>query len=265
MLAPLRTHGDFFEDSAFTLDIGDYDGEELERLFRDRISGWSAEWQQRAQANGLLLVIRPDTVNHLPRLQALATDDTARWNRLRGLEMPAPERRAPASSAPPHPDRIFTPLSVEDMPPPPRAMPSDPVTPPTSLALIELLQFIRYVRGLAPGERPRGERSFRIALLVSAWDSVDAAWKSAGPRAFIAHTLPLLADYLWSNFLPDDVFCFGLSATGGDLLDPAYARRYLEDPSGFVAWSDPLGPRQTKDLGLPLYWLLFGDRAFGAV
>jgi hypothetical protein len=265
LVAPLRTHGGFFEESEFTLDIGDYAGEEVERLFRDRIHGWSSEWQQRAQAHGLVLLVRPDTLSRLPRLHGPSTDDAARWNRLRGVEAHPPQRREPASAAPARPELVFQHLAVGGVPPPPRTAPSDPVTVPTALSIIELLQFIRHVRDLAPGKRPHGDRSFRIALLISSWDSVDAAWKEAGPKAYLDHNLPLLADYLWSNFLPDDVFCFGLSATGGDLLDPAHAKRYLEDPSGFVRWTGPHGPGETRDLGLPLYWLLFGDRAFGAV
>jgi Double-GTPase 1 len=265
LIAPLRTHGSYFEEGSFTLDIGDYAGEEVERLFRDRISGWSDEWRRRAEAQGLLLLVRPDTVHRLPRLQRSPIDDAARWKRLQGIEMPLPQQRRQLSAAPVSPDRIFAPLSVGDMPPPQPAIPSDPVTVPTVLSLIELLQFIRYVRNLAPGERPHGDKSFRIALLVSAWDSIDPAWQATGPREYLLSNLPLLADYLWSNFLQDDIFCFGLSATGGDLHDPTYVKKYLADPSGFVTWTDAQGLRQTRDIGLPLYWLLFGDRAFGAV
>jgi hypothetical protein len=160
---------------------------------------------------------------------------------------------------------VFGPLAVEGLQEAPRAQPSEPVVVPTALATIELLQFIRYVRGLAPGERPHGERRLPVALLVSAWDAVDEDWRRAGPTAYLTQNLPLLTDYLWSNFLPDDVFCFGLSATGGDLLDASYRKRYQDDPSGFVEWTDGSGTRQqSRDIGLPLYWLLFGDRALGA-
>lgn len=262
LVAPLRTHGDYFKESAFTLDIGDYDGEEVDRLFRDRIHGWTEEWTQRAQAQGLVLLVRPEMLSQLPRLQGPPVDDAARWNRLTGIEAPPAQRRGPVSAAPARPEQIFTHLAVGDMPATPWAVPSDPVKVPTVLTLIELLQFIRRVRNLAPGQRPQ---DFRIALLFSAWDSVDSAWKDAGPRAYLDHSLPLLADYLWSNFRTDDVFCFGLSSTGGDLLNPDHARHYLEDPSGFVTWTGPHGRSETRDLGLPLYWLLFGDHAFGAV
>jgi hypothetical protein len=262
--APLRTHGDFFEDSELTLRIGDYDGEEVERLFKDRIHGWTEDWRKRAQSEGLMLIVRPSTLRNLPQLQTPPNDDSDRWSRLSGNAVsPAPAfQPAPIT---PHPELLFAPVSLEDVPAPPRAASSAPVQVPTVLSSIELLQFIRHVRELAPGERPRGDKRMRIALLVSAWDSVDPAWRRAGPTAYVSQNLHLLADYLWSNFPPDDVYFFGLSATGGDLNDADYAKRYLNEPSGFVEWTESTGLRSTPDIGLPLYWLLFGDRAFGAV
>ena len=262
--APLHTHGGFFEDSALTLTIGDYDGEEVERLFKDRIHGWTEDWRKRAQAEGLMLLVRPDTLQRMPQLQASPTEESDRWSRLSG-DMVRPAPAFHAAPVTPQPETIFTPVSLEDAPAAPRVSASAPVQVPTVLSSIELLQFIRKVRGLAPGERPRGDKRMRIALLVSAWDSVDLAWRRAGPTAYVTQNLPLLADYLWSNFLPDDVYFFGLSATGGDLRDADYAKRYLSEPSGFVEWTESNGIRSTQDIGLPLYWLLFGDRAFGAV
>ncbi len=269
LVTPLRTMGSFFAPHAFTLHAGDYAGEEVERLFRDRIHGWSSEWQQRASSGGFLLLVRPEPRTLLPRpQQEMPLDEAHRWHHLRQAPEAAPS--APASRSAPaatlDADTFFGKLSVDEVPPPPRAAPSDPVAVPAALTLIELLQFIRHVRGLAPGERPQTEKErFRIALLVSTWDSVDPAWRLAGPAAYLAHHLPLLEDYLWSNFLPDDVFRFGLSSTGGDLRSPEYSEHYLDDPSGFVEWQDTgRGILTRRDIGLPLYWLLFGDRALSA-
>jgi hypothetical protein len=268
LIAPLRTAGSYFDPLSFTLRAGDYDGEEVERLFRDRIHGWSDEWRQRALSGGFLLLIRPHEHTRPPRQPpASEPDDTSRWRLLRrepvaSSSSPSPR---PAPAAPTDANRYFGDLSVDEVPPPPRASPTDPVTVPTALSLIELLQFIRHVRKLAPGERPRGEERFRIALLVTTWDSVDPGWRKGGHATYLAHHLPLLEDFLWSNFLPDDVFRFGLSSTGGDLRNPDYNTRYLDDPSGFVEWRDSgSGIQHKRDIGLPLYWLLFGDRALGA-
>ena len=267
LVAPLRTAGSFFESLSFTLRAGDYAGEEVEHLFRDRIHGWSSAWQQRAHSDGFLLLVQPDALTQLPHSQLTGlVDEQQRWRHLRREpEAFSSFSARPVQTAPTNADAFFGKLSMEEVPPPPRAAPSDPVAVPKALAVIELLQFIRHVRGLAPGERPRGKERFRIALLVSAWDAVDATWREAGPATYLAHHLPLLEDYLWSNFLPDDVFRFGLSSTGGDLHNPDYNEQYLDDPSGFVEWRDiGRGIQAKPDIGLPLYWLLFGDRALGA-
>ncbi len=264
--APLRTAGTYFDSRGFMLRAGDYDGEEVERLFRDRIHGFSAEWAERARSGGFLLLVKPDAQTRPPRMDHGAHDGSA-WHLLR-QEAKAPSTTASgaAPSAPVNATNFFGPDALDEAPAPPRAAFSDPVQVPSTLALIELLQFIRFVRDLAPGERPqRDEERFRIALLVTSWDSVDPAWRQQGPARYLAQHMSLLEDYLWSNFLPDDVFRFGLSSTGGNLADPRHQERYLDDPSGFVEWMDPLrGIQHTRDIGLPLYWLLFGDSAFGA-
>jgi hypothetical protein len=250
----------------FTLRVGDYDGEEVERLFRDRTRGWSAEWRARAQADGLLLFLRSESIRPIPRAASREVPSEAeRWRLLAGLELkgssPAPAVSGFSSDSR-GPESVFGPgLAEEEVPAPPPAQPDDPVVIPTVLAVVELLQFIRQVRGLAPGEQPaRG--SFRVALLVAAWDEVDAGWHRRGAAAYLGETLPLLEDFLRSNFHPDDVFRFGLSSTGGDLKDPVYKSRYLEEPGGFITWSD--ATRQivrSSDLSIPLKWALFGDRA----
>nr|WP_253895053.1 hypothetical protein [Corallococcus exercitus] len=267
LVASLRTAGDFFEPCSFALRAGDYDGEEVDRLFRDRIHGWSEEWRNRAHADALILLLRADALTRLPQIAPPAEiEEATRWRLLRGEPIPIKGElgleRAP--TAPLHPEHVFGAMSLDEVPPPTRAMPTDPVRVPTAISIIELLQFIRHVRQLAPGERPQGDRQLRIALLVSAWDSVAPEWRQAGPAAYLAHHLPLLEDFLWSNFLPEDVFRFGLSSTGGDLRNPDYSEKYLDNPCGFVEWVDMRGRQQRSDIGLPLYWLLFGEHALSA-
>ena len=266
LVARLRTHGTYFESLSFTLRAGDYDGEEVERLFRDRLRQWTSEWRQRALADGLLLLVRPNDAVRQPRSNSEShPNDMARWRMLHQREIiPAsPGLQTQSTSA--RADNFFGSFSIEEVPPAPLAAPSDPVLIPTDLALVELLQFIRNVRDLAPGVRPRNKERFRVALVVTAWDAISKEWREAGPNRFLAHHLPLLQDYLWSNFLQDDIFRFGLSATGGDLRNPEYSQKYMDAPEGFVEWQDLGGPiRKSPDIGLPLYWLLFGDRALSA-
>jgi hypothetical protein len=230
-----------YEDVSLTM--GDYDGEEVERLFDNRTHGFSPEWQARASASGLLLFLRPDALKPLPRLR-----------------LPPASHAAP-KSAPLGPEAAFGPGLQDEIPDPGVAGQDDPVLVPTELAIIELLQFLRHARGLGPGDRPR-HGAMRIALLVSAWDSVERERRDKGPAHFFVERASLLEDYLWSNYHLDDVFHFGLSSTGGDLRDARYHEHYQSDPHGFVEWCDATGRVQsTRNLALPIEWALFGEPA----
>jgi hypothetical protein len=234
----------------FSLNVGDYDGEQVERLFKDRIDGWSAEWRTRSEASALLLMLRPDAIVPLPLLQRRPQPDR-----------PQKERRAPFGS---DPTTVFGPgLAAEEVPKRRSAAPDEPIRIPipTVLALIEMLQFIRHARGLALGERPP-TGGLRVAVLFSAWDAIDKSWRTRSPADYLSQHMPLLVDFLWSNFHASDVMHFGLSTTGGDLHDSRHRKRYLKNPGGFIVWSDATGQlQQSPDLALPIRWALFGDAA----
>jgi Double-GTPase 1 len=249
-----------------TLAMGDYDGEEVERLFQHRAHGFSQEWKGRAGARGLLLFVRPDALTLLPRLAIPETDSLTDRERLLALKAePNQKRRAQKRKGTDADPEIAFGAGIRDEARKPRAAaPSDPVHVPTVLATIELLQFLRHERGLEPGEKPKPGQ-MRIALLASAWDAVDSTWRRKGPAQFFAERAPLLADFLWSNYHPDDVLWFGLSSTAGNLEDPRYKKQYREDPHGFVEWSDASGRiRRTRNLALPIEWALFGDEGFAS-
>jgi hypothetical protein len=248
-------------NTAFTLDSGDYDGEEIERLFR-RSGAFSEEWRARAAADGVLLFLRHDALTPLPRQIDRPPTEDDRWAAVRG-DAPSPSADQLATTGK-RPEDVFGPgVQLAPLSAPP-AQPRDPVKVPTVLALIEVLQFLRHVRGLGPAERPPAG-SLRIAILIAAWDAVDTAFRDRGPARYLVEQTPLLHDYLWSNFRDEDVCCFGLSATGGDLRDDAYREKYQEAPQGFVVWSDAAthAPRRTEDISLPIRWALFGERTLG--
>lgn len=242
----------------FQLQVADYSGEELTSLFDDR-QGWNRAWQERAAADALLLFIRPEALMEFPRLRTRTPPDVVERWRLRREG----SATAPALSGEPLP-RVVPPEPglPSDADEPPLLNPQDGVRVPTALSLLELLQFIRHARGLSPGEKP-APGSLRIALLVTAWDSLPEPWRSQGPARFLAQHLPLLEDFLWCNFHALDVYRFGLSSTGGDLNDASWRERYQEDPGGYVTWVGLPGTlERVPDLALPLYWALFGEDAW---
>ncbi len=150
-----------------TLEAGDYDGEEVERLFR-RERPLTDEWRARADARGVLLFVRHDATTPLPKDARPPPTDAERWKAVQGA--PA-ESNMPRSTTPDDPmARLGYGLTTIDLAAPP-ARPHDRVKVPTTLALIEVLQFLRHLRGLDPGERPR-RGSQRVAILLAAWDAV---------------------------------------------------------------------------------------------
>lgn len=261
---PLRAkRGEISED--VSLLMGDYAGEEVEKLFRDRNQGYSEEWRARAHAAGMLLLVRPEALTPLPRLRI--AEQWSDRDRLLALKSSAESAKKARSKQNPYddPEAAFG-TGLQDEPEKTRiAAPTDQVQVPTVLAIVELLQFLRHERGLSPGERPKSG-TLRIVLLASAWDSADIAWQRKGPAAFFTENAPLLREFLWSNHRPEDVMCFGLSSTAGNLNDPEYKKAYRRKSNGYVHWSDASGRiHQSSNLALPIEWALFGDEAFTRV
>lgn len=255
---PLRTTPTLGTERALDLFISDYDGQEIERLFTDRAIGWSAAWRSRADAQHLLLFLRlPEGLPAIPPKPADSPTDP--WQILRAqaarpLVDPPPDV-TPAAT----PERIFGPAFPKEWSPSSAPLPDDPVPLPRGLELIEVLQFLREHRGLAPGQRP-DPGQLRIAVMISGWDAAPPAWRDQGPRAALRQLYPLLATFLYCNFAPADIYAFGVSATGGDLNDPVYREQFvINEASGFVEWDGPTGLRHIDDIGLPLYWILTGD------
>lgn len=256
LVLPLMTVGELLPPTRFELRTGDYAGESVDALFQDR--QWTEEWTSWAAADALLLFLRPDATVPLPR-PAPPLDDQARWRSLRGeAPAPPPTRRSGLRAA-------LGATLAEEAPPPPIRGPMDPVRVPTSLAMVELLQLLRHSRGLDPGERAR-RGSLRVVLVVSAWDVVAPGWRERGPNALLASDFALLEDFIHCNFYPEDILRIGLSATRGDLNTEQGRERYLDDPGGEIVWQRPDGALiSTANLGLPVLWALFGDRALAGL
>jgi len=78
---------------------------------------------------------------------------------------------------------------------------------PTEVQLVELLQFISFLREGAV---------VRLGVIVSAWDTVPTGENDHSEK-FVREHLPLLWQYLSSNRAQFDVFFYGISAQGNPL------------------------------------------------
>lgn len=249
---PLRMRGGLHDGDAFALKMSDYDGELIEKLFRDRTRGWDDAWRRRARADAFLLLLRHDFTKGLRRLHRPAG---------------APSRKNPTSGADAmmaaSPDELGTPPLPDFSLPETPAVPSDdPRYVSSTLALVELLQWIRRERGLAPIEATPVERPLRVGIVLTAWDAIDPRWKREPPEAFLATQHAILKDYLACNFRENEVRVFAVSATGGDLKDPAFREKYLTSaiPHSRVSWTDSRKKVvHENDLAIPLCWALYGE------
>jgi hypothetical protein len=149
-----------------------------------------------------------------------------------------------------------------------RPHPGERVRPPTTIALVETLQFLRRERGLIMGEVPDPDQ-FRIAVIVSCWDQIPSEVCEKGPESFVQVHFPLLNDFLRANFDATGVRIYGVSSTGGDLTRDAYKRQYdnLEPAKvGEVVYHPISGGamKSDPDITIPIGWLLEGESALPA-
>lgn len=122
---------------------------------------------------------------------------------------------------------------------------------PTQVYLCELLRFVEQA---AKGS---GKRK-RVAVLVTAWDRLDRTRAKKGPNAYLEAEYPLFHGRLQS-LTSLDVELFGVSAVGGDFVDQAFRKRYLDgDPKavGYVVRHKGDAVLRSEDLTVPVAWIL---------
>lgn len=137
----------------------------------------------------------------------------------------------------------------------------DPEKSPTQVKLVDILQIL-------VDQRP-SRALVRLALVVSAWDSIEAIHRvrprggrraELTPDTWLEQTLPLLHQYLQGNAATFTVQVFGISAQGGDVKNPHDVERL----SALDVTTDRVnvvcGTNCTNDVTTPIRWLLGGAR-----
>ena len=86
--------------------------------------------------------------------------------------------------------------------------PRNPKDDPTQVQLVELLQFVRYLRN---------DQKLNLTIVISAWDLLEAQSHKWKPQDLVKKELPLLWQYAKSNSDIFSVMYYGVSAQGGKL------------------------------------------------
>jgi hypothetical protein len=249
----LEVTGGWREDTRVMLEASDYLGEELERNFSRSDHAWTDAWERRANADAFILVVRPTHIDELPQIPAPTEEE------MRKVRALFPGRLFEMTEQSENESLIPTDISPQFLPPAAPRSEAPRGTPPTLLMLVEMLQMIRSRRGWAIGERPE---NVRVAVVLSAWDAVQSSVARSGPDRYLREKLPLLYDFVWSNFDPSNFRAFGLSATGGDLDDERFRRAFTSRTEALssVVWTASGDDcRYDDDLSLPFAWAMAGD------
>jgi len=122
----------------------------------------------------------------------------------------------------------------------------NPEKTPKQIQLVELLQFLMHINQ---------NRPLKLAVAISAWDLVtDIHGSGISPTAWANENLPLLMQFLKSNFETYQPHFFGLSAQGGKLDDAESLRKKII-PSERIRVV-PEGGSESNDITIPVQWIM---------
>lgn len=206
-----------FEKIRITLLLKTQNQEEFEVTFPD-LSGESfqAQYTKREttqeiadyikQCDGILLFINPENINELTLIPEV-------------------------------PKELREDAQQENM-----ALPRNPLEDPMQVQLVELLQFINYIRDA---------QVIKLGVIISAWDRVEVALGDLKnkPKEFVFKRLPLLWQFLESNSNCYLSYYYGISAQGGQLSESQVLLG--KDPYERLIVVDEYGNR-SHDISLPL-------------
>jgi Double-GTPase 1 len=209
-------------DEKFELIIPDVSGETYNHLWERReIPGQLAESMRTC--NGVLLFVNPLKLKEGTRIadEAYVAGDA-----------PLSEDLGSSSDA-----EDESPTSGDLQTWSPKKAPSQP-------KLVEILQTIAHLR--------RTSSRFRVAIVVSAWDSVNV--RITFPSEWIAKRTPLLNQYLKSNASIFEVEIFGVSAQGGSYKGNIQELLSKDNPWERISVVGSGGC--DKDICRPMLWAL---------
>lgn len=117
---------------------------------------------------------------------------------------------------------------------------------------VELLQILLHVAGRGLVEKLQKPQ---LTVLLSCYDELET--KGLSPRDVLHQKLPLLASFIATNWHPEGVQIWGLSALGQPLDRTNRNDKFIDEGPEFQGWVvAPDGGEQDPDLTRPLAWML---------
>jgi hypothetical protein len=118
---------------------------------------------------------------------------------------------------------------------------------------VELLQILLHAAGLGTVARLQHPR---LAILLSCYDELGICDEQT-PLDILNRYLPLLASFIGSNWYPEAVSVWGLSALGCLLEANSTNANFIDEGPEFQGWIvSPEGSPKDADLSKPVAWLL---------
>jgi hypothetical protein len=119
--------------------------------------------------------------------------------------------------------------------------------------LVELLQTLLFTRQVDLNHRTR-----RPALVValSCWDEISDGNETGAPAQFLQNQLPLVSQFITSNWDANAVSVLGLSALGGPLSNDVSDDNFVEGGPERHGWCVGEGVPRSQDLTLPIAKLM---------
>lgn len=116
---------------------------------------------------------------------------------------------------------------------------------PTQVQLVELLQFITYIRS---------DQEVRLCIIISAWDLIESVKLGSKPEIVVKEKMPLLWQYVKSNLEPFNITYYGMSAQGGKLEERDKLLK-ATNPCDRINIIDNDG-NKSHDITLPISWVM---------
>jgi hypothetical protein len=203
------------------LSLPDLSGESYRLQWETR--QWTAGFDEfAAGCGGGVLFVHPRTIVEPVRIDSQALDGMVDI-------VEDPQERAVPSSRSQLAQQSITPWT--------------PNHAPTQVKLVEILQFLLM--------RTFRKRRMPIAIIVSAWDLIE---NGETPSEWICKRLPLLDQFLHSNFEQVPSRAFGVSAQGGELSQAIELQSHTKASDRIIVAGCDKG--KTHDITEPLKWLL---------